>query len=86
MKTKVYCAVEKTWCGTHSQLAETSLISAHVWEHDAEKAAKARYNELKACRDVSFSEWSEFEGVRGLVRNNVASKSIYVVEREIELD
>jgi hypothetical protein len=57
-----------------------------MWELDAAKSAKARYDELSACKDVAFAEWCEFGDVRGLVRNKVASKSIYVVEREIELD
>lgn len=86
MKQKVYCVVEKTWCGTHSQLATTSLVSVHLWERQANMAARARYDELKACRDISFAEWCEFDGVRGLVRCKDTSKSIYVVEREIELD
>ena len=86
----MYCVVEKTWIGAHKGLAETSLISVHMWECQAEKAAKARYDELAACRDISFAEWCEFDGVRGLVvmKGSVAStsKSIYVAEREIELD
>ena len=84
MKQNIYVVVKHQF--VNDKLDGAWIVGTHYSSLDAVLELKGEYDKLAKQDVCSFAEWSEFGGVRGLVRwNTGCSWSIYVKEVEIEL-
>ena len=83
MKQTIYCVVKKCWDENNYESAY--IISTHFMLLDAVTAAYDEYKALAKLETTTFAEWIQFDGARGLLRNNRGSFSVYVKNVDVEL-
>lgn len=84
MKQTIYLVVKRQFC--KDKLEGAWIVSTHYNSLDAMLATHQEYNTMAEHEARTYAEWSEFGGLRGLVRyNNGYSWSIYMKEIEVEL-